>query len=122
MNDPINPIEPPRPASLHPTEPPRPRLKSGSDILGALTESLGPLPQLGDGLVTTDTTTPVPPSLLVLVGEVGLGGGNEGSKSLLVLGSDVLEGDDGGGLLVDDRTETSLVLDDDVWNAHLEGD
>jgi len=58
-------------------------------------------------------------SLLVLVGEVGLGGGDEGSEGLLVLGTHVLKGDDGGGLLVNDRTETSLVLDNDVWDTHL---
>jgi hypothetical protein len=37
----------------------------------------------------------------------------------LVLGLDVLEGEDGGGLLVDHRAETSLALDNDVRDAHL---
>jgi len=59
------------------------------------------------------------PGLLVLVGEVGLGGRDEGGESGGVLGSDVLEDGDGGGLLVDDGTESGLVLDDDVRNSHL---
>lgn len=37
----------------------------------------------------------------------------------LVLGSDVLDGDGGGGLLVDDGTESGLVLDNDVGDSHL---
>ena len=37
----------------------------------------------------------------------------------LVLAADVLEGDDGGGLLVDDRAEAGLALDDDVGDTHL---
>ena len=51
--------------------------------------------------------------------QVGLGGRDEGRELALVLGADVLEGDDGGGLLVDDRAEASLALDDDVRDAHL---
>jgi hypothetical protein len=61
----------------------------------------------------------VPPGVLVLVTEVSLGGLNEGGQSLVVLGSDVLQGDDGGSLLVDDCSETGLVLDDDVRDTHL---
>ena len=57
--------------------------------------------------------------LLVLVGEVGLGGGDEGGKGGLVLGSDVLEDGDGRGLLVDDGTESGLVLDNHVRHSHL---
>lgn len=53
-------------------------------------------------------------SVLVLVGEVGLGGRDKGSKGSLVLGTDILDGKDRGGLLVDDSTETGLVLDNDV--------
>ena len=51
--------------------------------------------------------------------QVGLGGADEGRELALVLAADVLEGDDGGGLLVDDRAEAGLALDDDVWDAHL---
>lgn len=70
-------------------------------------------------LVASDTTTPVSSGVLVLVREVGLGGLDQGSQCLVVLGSDVLQGNDGGGLLVNDRTETGLVLDDNVRNTHL---
>lgn len=51
--------------------------------------------------------------------QVGLGGGNEGGQLTLVLGADLLEGDDGSGLLVDDRAETGLALDDNVRDTHL---
>ena len=61
----------------------------------------------------------MPPGVLVLVTKVGLGGLDEGGESLVVLGSDVLQGDDGGSLLVDDCSETGLVLDDDVRDTHL---
>ena len=61
----------------------------------------------------------MPPGVLVLVTEVGLGGLDEGGEGLVVLGSDVLEGNNGSGLLVNDRSETGLVLDDDVRDTHL---
>ena len=51
--------------------------------------------------------------------QVGLGGLDEGSELALVLRTDLLDGEDGGGLLVDDRAETGLALDDDVGDAHL---
>ena len=51
--------------------------------------------------------------------QVSLGGGDEGSQLALILAVNILEGDDSGGLLVDDRAETGLALDDDVGNTHL---
>ena len=51
--------------------------------------------------------------------QVSLGGADEGGELALVLAVDVLEGDNGGGLLVDDRAETSLALNDDVGDTHL---
>ena len=51
--------------------------------------------------------------------QVGLCGTDEGSEFTLVLRLNVLESDDGGGLLVDDSTETGLALDDDVGDTHL---
>jgi len=57
--------------------------------------------------------------LLVLVGEVGFGSRDESRKLLGVLAAHVLEGQNGGGLLVDDCAETSLALDDHIWDAHL---
>lgn len=51
--------------------------------------------------------------------QVGLGGTNEGGKLALVLALDILECQDCSGLLVDDRAETSLALDDHIGDAHL---
>lgn len=51
--------------------------------------------------------------------QVSLGGGDNGAELLLVLRANLLERDDSSGLLVDDRSETSLALDDDVRNTHL---
>jgi hypothetical protein len=89
-------------------------LKSKVDLLGILTKSLCPLLQLVDTvllawcswisgidirLVASDTTTPVSSHLLGLLEVVCLGGGNEVGESLGVLGSDISDGDSGGGLL-----------------------
>jgi len=57
--------------------------------------------------------------VFVLVGEVGLGSRHEGGKLLVVLGADVLEGQDGSSLLMDDGAEASLGLDNHVGNTHL---
>ena len=51
--------------------------------------------------------------------QVGFGSADEGGELALVLTLDVLEGQDSSGLLVDDRAETSLALDDDIRDAHL---
>ena len=51
--------------------------------------------------------------------QVSLGGGDEGSQLALILAVDILEGDDSGGLLVNDGTETGLALDNDVGDTHL---
>ena len=51
--------------------------------------------------------------------QIGLGGADEGSEFTLVLRLNVLESNDGGGLLVDDGTETGLALNDDVGDTHL---
>ena len=40
--------------------------------------------------------------------------GDELLELVLVLGADLGEGEDSGGLLVDDRAETGLALDDNV--------
>lgn len=94
-------------------------LKSSRNARLRNTSSLGPLPELGNRLVTPDSTTPVLPGLLVLVTKVGLGGLDKGGQGLVVLGSNLLEGDNGGGLLVDDCSETGLVLDNNVRDTHL---
>ena len=52
--------------------------------------------------------------------QVSLCSRNEGGKLLVVFASDVLEGQNCSSLLVDDCSETSLGLDDDVGHAHLE--
>lgn len=59
------------------------------------------------------------PRVLVLLKEVGLGGRDEGSKSLLVLGPDLGDGNSGGSLLAGDQTEPGLALHDNVRDTHL---
>ena len=51
--------------------------------------------------------------------QVGLGSRDEGGELALILTADLLDGEDGGSLLVDDRAEAGLALDDDVRDAHL---
>ena len=70
-------------------------------------------------LVASDTTTPVLSGLLVLLEVVGLGSGDDVGESLLVLGSDVVNGNNGRSLLAGDKTETCLALDNNVWDTHL---
>lgn len=73
----------------------------------------------GVSLGAHDTTAPVPPVLLVLVGVARLDGLDEGGELVLVLRLDLGEGEDSGSLLVDDCAETGLALDDGVWDTHL---
>ena len=51
--------------------------------------------------------------------QVGLGSGHNSSKLTLVLALHLLDGQDSRGLLVDDRAETGLALDNDVGHTHL---
>jgi len=90
-----------------------------SSSLRVLTSSLCTLAHHLSGLVSTETATPVTTLLLVLVSEVGLGGGDEGCKLALILAVDILKSEDSSGLLVDDGAETCFALDDDVGNTHL---
>ena len=71
------------------------------------------------GLLAHDTTTPVAARVLSLVSVALLDGRQELGELGLVLGADLGEGQDGGGLLVNDRAETSLALDDSVRDTHL---
>lgn len=73
----------------------------------------------GLGLGTHDTTTPDLGDFFVLVVVVGLDGLDEGSEVLLVFGGNVTESDSGGGLLVDEGTETRLALDDAIGDTHF---
>jgi hypothetical protein len=102
-----------------------------------LASGLGALPKHLGRLVTTDTSTPMTASLLILVGaidplassiigqkkrenaQVSLGGADESAKLLLVLAPHVSESDDGRSLLVNDCSETGLGLDDHVGDTHL---
>lgn len=70
-------------------------------------------------LVASDTTAPVSPVVLVLLEEVGLGGRDEGSKSLLVLRPDFGDSNGGGSLLAGHQPEPGLALDDNVRDTHL---
>ena len=67
------------------------------DLDGAL-EGLGLLCGLGVGLSAHDATTPVTLGLLVLLGVTLLDGLDELGKLRLVLGANLGDGDDGGGL------------------------
>lgn len=80
--------------------------------LGTLAEHLG-------RLVATDSSTPLATLLVVLVGEVSLGGTDDGGKITLVFALDLLDGNDSRGFLVDYGTKTSLALDNDVGDTHL---
>jgi hypothetical protein len=57
--------------------------------------------------------------LLGLLEVVSLGSRDEVGESLRVLGSDIGDGDSGGGLLAGDQTEPGLALDDNVRDTHL---
>jgi len=88
-----------------------------------LDSRLDSLPALGHasvGLGTHDTTSPVTGGILVVGLEVAVvDSGDELGELSLVLGADLGKGEDGSGLLVDDRTETGLALDDNVGDTHL---
>ena len=55
----------------------------------------------------------------MIYSQVGFGSTDEGSEFALVLALDILKGKDSSGLLVDDRAETSLSLDDHIRDTHL---
>lgn len=64
--------------------------------------------------VTSDTTTPSSSDLISLVEVVGLSSRNEVGESLLVLRSNVVNGNDSRGLLASDKSETGLAFNDNV--------
>jgi hypothetical protein len=70
-------------------------------------------------LVTADTSSPLTTVLIVLVREVGLGRADESGELTLILALDVLDAENGSSLLVNDRSETSLALDDDIRDTHF---
>lgn len=51
--------------------------------------------------------------------QVSFRSADESGEFLLVFALDVLQGNDGSGLLVDHCSKTGFALDDDVWDAHL---
>ena len=51
--------------------------------------------------------------------QVRLGSADKSGKLTLVLALDVLDAEDSSGLLVHDRTQAGLALDNDVWHTHL---
>ena len=51
--------------------------------------------------------------------QIGFRSGNEGGELAIVLTANLLDGDNGCRLLVDDRSEASLSLDDYVRDAHF---
>jgi hypothetical protein len=89
-------------------------LRTFLDLDGAL-NGLPLLLHTGVGLGTHDTTSPVAGSVLVVRLEVTVvDSGDELLELVLVLGADLGEGENSGGLLVDDRAETGLTLNDNV--------
>lgn len=89
------------------------------DLDGAL-DSLPALLHASVGLGTHDTTSPVTRSILVVGLEVAVvDSGDKLGELSLVLGADLGKSEDSSGLLVDDRTETGLALDDNVGDTHL---
>jgi hypothetical protein len=107
--------------------------------LDGLLESLLALLDAGRGLDTHDTTTPPLAGILVLLKVSLLNGGDKLGELGLVLGADLGNGEDSGGLaadvshepeqhpsvwrvtnlLVDNSSETGLALDDGVRDTHL---
>lgn len=90
-----------------------------SDRLGLESGDLGALGELVVGSLREVSTTPVTADLLSLVEVVGLGGRDEVGELTLVLGSDLLDEGNGGGLLVNKSTDRGLGLDNDVRDTHL---
>lgn len=107
------------------------------DLDGSL-KSLALLGLLGDSLGSHDSTTPVTLGLFGLLHVSLLDGGDELGELRVVLRADLGEGEDGSGLekvisvdpsetlmhrftylLVDDRSESGLALDNGVWDTHL---
>lgn len=81
--------------------------------------TLGSLLGGSNGLGSHDTTSPVALGLLVLLEVTLLDGLDELGELVLVLSAHFGDSEGGGGLLVNDRSETSLALDNGVWNTHL---
>lgn len=85
----------------------------------SLTDETGLLSLSGQVLATHDETTASLHGLLIGI-EVGVSGDlNKVGKVSLVLGVDVDEGQSRGSLLTDNLAETSLTLNDDVWDTLL---
>lgn len=90
-----------------------------SSLLGLLdSNGLGTLIKLGLGLQSHDSTTPLTEELGVLV-ELFVTQVLEDLELRLVLLVDFGEGNNGSGLLVDESSETGLVLHDEEGDLHL---
>jgi hypothetical protein len=87
--------------------------------LGSSLKSLLLLDDLHLSLRAHDTTTPLSAGLVVLLKVTVLDSRDELGELVLVLGADLGDGEDSGGLLVDDRSETGLALDNGVRDTHL---
>lgn len=90
-----------------------------SSLLGLLNgNGLGTLIKLGLGLQSHNSTTPLTDKLGVLV-ELLVAQVLEDLELRLILLVDLGEGNNGGGLLVDECSETGLVLHNEEGNLHL---
>lgn len=94
-------------------------LTHGSSLLGLFQcNGLGTLLKLGLSLQSHDSTSPLTHEFGVLV-ELFVTQVLEDLELRLVLLVDLGEGNDGSGLLVDESSETGLVLDDEEGDLHL---
>jgi hypothetical protein len=87
--------------------------------LDSTLESLPPLVHAGVGLGTHDTTSPVADGVLVLLEVAVLDGGAQLGELALVLRANLSQGENSGGLLVNNGTESGLALYDGVRDTHL---
>jgi len=77
------------------------------------------LSDLGLGLVTHNTTTPVLSDLVVSEVVVGVDCLNQLAQRRLVLIVDISDGNTGAGLAVNQLANTGFTLDNAVWDSHL---
>lgn len=96
------------------------RLSASSDLdLDRALESLSLLLLPGVGLCSHDTTAPVASVFLVFAGVALVDGADQLAQLGFVLTLDLGQGQDRGGLLVDNRAEAGFALDDGIGDAHL---
>jgi len=84
-----------------------------------LSSSLSTLAHHLGRFISTNTSTPLTTSLIIFVREVCLSSADESSQLTLIITLHLLQGNNGGRLLVHNGTKTSLAFDDNVRDTHL---